>query len=236
MDLALTIIMIPPSEGKAPGGTGTWDPAADSYGHLAPARLEVLDALKASLDGERDPLVLGARGDLLRTARAQDLALPHAPVLAAHQRYTGVVLSHLDPPSLEPTAKERLERVVVTSALLGLVRLCDPVPAYRLRVGANLGLGPLNAWWRQHLQVEGPVLDLLTKDHSAMVDARERLAVRFERADKLASGHAAKAVKGLLLRHVLSAGGDVREALESFEHPSWTLKELTPARATYCAS
>ncbi|HJR90577.1 MAG TPA: peroxide stress protein YaaA, partial [Aeromicrobium sp.] len=61
------------------------------------------------------------------------------------------------------------EHVATASALFGVVRAGDRIPAYRLSAGVELPrLGPVAALWRRPL---GPVLDELT-DGELLVDLR----------------------------------------------------------------
>jgi len=187
--VALPIVLLPPSEGKAAGGRGAWDPASGAFGGLAAQRAVVARALDRSL-------------------------LDGAPVLPAWQRYTGVVWQHLDPGSLSPAARRR---IVVVSGLLGLVRGDDPVPDHRLKLSVTLGrLGRLDRWWRPVLTDalrahagRRPVWDLLPNEHAAAVvlEGVRCTRVRCVTADGAgAAGHAAKAVKGIAARTILERG------------------------------
>jgi uncharacterized protein len=230
------IVLLPPSEGKAPGGTGTFAPGD---GALGPAfgerRAEVAAALARELrrrSATTDKRILGATGSLAdrAAAAAADIAAGRAAVLPAWQRYTGVVWEHLDPATLTPA---RRRRVLVPSALLGLVRGDDPVPDHRLKFSVDLGrLGRLGRWWRPVLTEAvtahgtGPVVDLLPGEHAAAIDfdavaeGRRLVRVAFTTAagGGRAAGHAAKAVKGVLARSLLVGGVG---ALDGFEWEGW---------------
>ncbi len=172
------------------------------------------------VDAER---VVGAGGAIAERARRAALALAAgtAPSLPAHRRFTGVVWEHLRPAELEDAA---LRRVVVVSALCGLVTGTDPVPDHRHKLSVRLGdLGRLDRWWRpvltealtRHVRRK-TVWDLLPHEHAAAVDlsSLRTVHVRFE-GD---TGHAAKAVKGAFARAVLLDG---RDAVESFAFHEW---------------
>lgn len=81
---------------------------------------------------------------------AKALDVLDAPTLPAWQRYSGVVHAAADPAGLSPDARGRFRRHVgYVSALAGLVLADEPLPAYRLPMGANLpGPGSLAAFWR----------------------------------------------------------------------------------------
>ena len=189
---------------------------------LAERRRGVVDALIAVGGGDRK--LLGVGGDHLERAIQSNRSLLGAPTLPAWRRYTGVVWEHLDPATL--TAPQR-RSIVVVSGLHGLVRADDPVPDYRLKMGASLPpVGKLSTWWRPTL---GPgltaatrrrtVVDLLPQEHrAAFTDAdRERFVVvdLVERTGA-PGGHAAKAAKGRLARHLLTCGLPLDEALGSW--------------------
>ena len=216
------LVLLPPSEGKAAGGRGSWSPEAGRFPALTAARRTVIDAYVATVarDAER---VVGASGPIVERARAAAAALAAgtAPSLPAHRRFTGVVWEHLHPADLPAAA---LRRIIVVSGLCGLLAGTDPVPDHRLKLSVSLdGLGRVDRWWRPVLTEalaaharRRRVWDLLPKEHAAAVDlsAVRTVRVRFE-GD---TGHAAKAVKGAFARAVLLDGGD---AVTSFAFHDW---------------
>jgi uncharacterized protein len=215
-------VLLPPSEGKAPDDPaqagpraagnrrrGSWDPASGRFGALASKRAEVADALAGASGGDRR--LLGVGGEHLEAARVANAALVGAPTLPAWRRYTGVVWAHLD-------AAER-RRILVVTALHGVVRGDDPVPYYRLKMSANLPpLGKLSAWWRDDLSAtidmalrRSFVVDLLPLEHRAAWHPSAASGVRVELVDPsgASGGHLAKAAKGRLARAILRDGIDV---------------------------
>jgi hypothetical protein len=222
------VVLLPPSEGKAPGGDGPgWAPSDGAFGDLAPQRTRVHNALKRAKGGTAK--ALGAKGDLLRSAKGANLGAVGGPTLPAHERFTGVVWGHLDPASLEPAARRRAaEGVLVLSALLGLTAWDDPVPDFRLKLSASLPpIGNLATFWRAPLSAalndrltDHTVIDLLPNEHRAAwspepdrYDLR-RPALLF--GDGRPAGHAGKAAKGLLARALLTSG-DVDATLAGFD-------------------
>jgi cytoplasmic iron level regulating protein YaaA (DUF328/UPF0246 family) len=154
------LVLLPPSETKAAGGDGAaLDLDQLSFPTLNADRARL--ARTISNHAMRSPrramevLELGAtQADEL----AHNVDLLESPTMPAIERYTGVLFDALDVGTLTPAARRRAgERLAVGSALFGLVRADDPIPAYRLSGGTRLprvgGLGPL---WRRSL---GPVLD-----------------------------------------------------------------------------
>lgn len=230
-------MLLPPSEGKAAGGTsGRWDPDSGTFSALADRRTLLTEALDAVHGGSEK--LLGVKGDHLDRAQAANVSLSGAPSLPAWRRYTGVVWDHLDPATL--TAADR-RRIVVVSGLLGLLRGDDPTPDYRLKMGANLApYGKLSTWWRDDLSAalnhyaagrtaKQPrvIIDLLPKEHRAawVPDARvDGVSIEFVDPTGKPGGHFAKAAKGELARAILSDG---LAAVDRWRHDRFELA-VTP--------
>ena len=202
-------VLLPPSEAKAPGGRGRpWAPGRSALPELDGARAEVLAALGAEVAG--------------------------APTRRAIERYTGVLYRELDWASLPAAARRRgSSSVLIASGLGGIVAPGDPIPDYRLKMGARLdGIGRLSSFWRPRLTVAlGPrlagrvVWDLLPGEHAAAWDpaavaVRRRITVRFVDAAGRTVSHWNKLLKGALVRHLLTEGTVDPAALVDFVHPS----------------
>jgi hypothetical protein len=223
------MLLLPPSEGKADGGDrrrSAWTPDSGSFGrNLGDARAQIVHALAAVHGG--DEKLLGVRNDLLVRAQSANSSLIGAPTLPAWQRYTGVVWDHLDPDTLPAASRKQ---IVVVSGLLGLVRGDDPVPDYRLKMGANLRpRGKLSTWWRESLTTELArvarrrfVIDLLPQEHRAAVvlDGLNGVTVSLVEPTGAPGGHAAKAAKGELARAILVDGPGV---MQNWRHPQFEL-------------
>jgi cytoplasmic iron level regulating protein YaaA (DUF328/UPF0246 family) len=223
------LVLLPPSEGKAPGGRGRWSVEAGDFGALGPYRHDVVDAL-GRIDRHQEAVaakVFGVRGELAqRAVEATDaLVEGRAPALPAWRRFTGVVWEHLEPATLPAPLRRR---VLVPSGLLGLCRATDPVPDFRLKLSVSLpGVGRLDRFWRPKLseslaRTRGPIVELLPNEHAAAVDLEALgarvLKVSFVDAGGAAVGHDAKAVKGEVARAVLLDGID---ALDGFAWKGW---------------
>lgn len=165
------IVLLPPSETKRPGGDG---PAlaldAMSFALLRDTREELvgeLAELAADRPASRKALGISASQDAEIDRNA---ALRTAPTLPAIHRYTGVLYDALDVESLHGTAAGRARsRLAVVSALFGLIRAGDRIPAYRLSAGSKLpGRPTLAARWKPALE---PVLAELA-EHELVVDLR----------------------------------------------------------------
>ncbi len=150
------LILLPPSEGKTPPARGRpLDLGTLSHPGLGPTRERVLAALVELCGGPPGP-ALAALG--LSPGQAGELGLNaglmRARTAPAARVYTGVLYERLRLPELPKRARDR---VLIASALWGMVRPDDRIPAYRLGIGARLpGLGPLAALWRPALQAALP--------------------------------------------------------------------------------
>ena len=89
------------------------------------------------------------------------------PCAPAIEVYTGVLYEALDYAGLTAAGRRRAdEQVAIASALWGLVRPSDLIPAYRLSAGTSLpGLGPIARTWRDPVasaiaSVDGLIVDL----------------------------------------------------------------------------
>jgi hypothetical protein len=252
------LVLLPPSEGKAPGGDGPpWDEAPHRFPRLDDDRRTVLAALRDAMAGDEAARrsLLGVRGAALDAATRADLDAATAPTRPAVARYTGVLYDALDAGSLPPPVRRRLRRqVLVLSGLWGVVGADDPIPDYKLKMGARLEpLGRLAAWWRPRLSpvvdevAAGRVVwDLLPAEHAAALDpltsAGRVVRVRFvddvARAGErrlVTVSHWNKLLKGALVRHLLTEQLDDPAGLDGFEHPEGyrfrpDLSDLDPAR------
>lgn len=234
-------ILLPPSEGKSPGGrTPKWSAGSGSFGReLGGSRRLIIKSLATSNGG--DSRNLGVSGAHLDRARYANTHLEGAPTLPAWQRYTGVVWDHLDPASLSASSLRRAqESIIIFSGLLGLVAFSDPIPDYKLKMGASLSeIGKLSTWWRPTLSdtlnsrlQSRVVIDLLPLEHRAAwipnLDLGPRhLVVTFVNNAGRTVGHDAKAAKGLLVRHLLDSKGSPQQALKSWRHPHFSLTVST---------
>lgn len=137
------LIILPPSETKAHGGSGAalnWDEL--SFPALNPIRQEIAAEL-SSLDVEEALKVLKL-SEKLRGEAESNRELASSPTMSALERFTGVLYDALDAPTLPPEARRYL---AVGDALFGLVRADDLIPHYRLSGGTKLGGKTLKSRW-----------------------------------------------------------------------------------------
>jgi cytoplasmic iron level regulating protein YaaA (DUF328/UPF0246 family) len=211
------LILLPPSEGKAAASEG--EPvdldslvfavqlgerrarlldALERLGTLAPARaLKQLDISKGQI------------GEI-----AVDAALRSTPAAPAAEVYTGVLYDHLHLPELPAQARNR---VLIASALWGVLRPEDRIPYYRFSAKARLArIGAPASYWRQALATAMPdeegdlVIDMRSAAYAAAWKPKRAtlLAVRaFSESEgkREPVSHMAKAVRGDVARTLLLA-------------------------------
>ncbi|MDG4666743.1 peroxide stress protein YaaA [Mycobacterium sp. 236(2023)] len=220
------IVLLPPSETKRPGGDG---PALSLDSMSSPAlnatRNEVvadLVALAADRPASRKALGISASQDAEIDRNA---ALRSAPTLPAIHRYTGVLYDALDVGSLRGAAAQRAQsRLAVVSALFGLIRADDRIPAYRLSAGSKLpGRPTMAARWKPDLEpvlsgvAEGEVvIDLRSGSYAALgkVPGAVTVDVVAEHPDgrRTTVSHFNKAHKGRLARALVSTRSEPADA------------------------
>ncbi|MCD0451834.1 peroxide stress protein YaaA [Actinocorallia sp. API 0066] len=210
------LILLPPSEGKAPSGDG---PPLDlqklSYESLTPVRARVLDSLVRLCDGPQETAqaVLGLT-DGQRDALDRNRRLREAPTLRAAELYTGVLYDNLRLAELDAAARAK---VLIFSGLWGVLRPDDRIPPYRLAMGVRLPpLGALAGVWRAALheavQPDGLVVDMRSAPYAAAWK-RPSVGVRVLR-ERVVDGvvrrsvvsHMAKATRGAVARDLLVHG------------------------------
>jgi len=206
------LVLLPPSETKAPGGDGApLDLAALTAPELTGVRTELVEALVKLADdvpAAREALGLSPKQDAEIARNAELWTSPTRPGL---ERYTGVLYDALDIGSMTRGQRSRAAaRLAVGSALFGLVRGGDPIPAYRLSAGSALpGLPTLRALWKPALSpvlaaVDDLVVDLRSGSYAALapVPGAVTLDVLSERPDGTRSvvSHFNKAHKGRVAR------------------------------------
>jgi cytoplasmic iron level regulating protein YaaA (DUF328/UPF0246 family) len=147
-----------------------------------------------------------------RLIDAVDPRLRIAPAIPAAELYTGVLFTALGLADLP------WDGVLIASALWGVVRPGDRIPAYRLDMSAKPpGVGALVAHWREPLRAtlpdRGLVLDLRSGSYTAAWQPRRaaHLVVRAftesPNGKRTVISHMVKRVRGEVARLVLQAGG-----------------------------
>ncbi|MGV9859458.1 peroxide stress protein YaaA [Gordonia sp. NPDC003425] len=217
------LVILPPSETKSDGGSGApLDLDALSFTELNPVRERVADGLvelAADLDASRTALGLG-RTQLAEVDRNADLWL--SPTRPAIERYTGVLYDALDLGSLTRASKAKVaDRIAIGSALFGVVRAHDPIPAYRLSGGSKLpGMPTLTSLWKPALSaaldaVDDFVVDLRSGIYQQLgpVSGAVTATVVTEAPDgsRKVVSHFNKHYKGLVARELVRTRRNVRD-------------------------
>jgi uncharacterized protein len=208
------LVLLPPSETKRSGGEpGTsLDLGALSF----PAQHEVRgtllrDLMELSADEAQAlrALKLGPKGG---PEVARNRELRQSPLLPALERYTGVLFDAL---GLESLNSKGLAWVMahggVFSALFGLIRASDRIPAYRLSFDSALAGESLASRWGQvadalWTEVPGFVVDLRSEGYRKLAPVPHgqgvyvALVSEGPPGQRQAVGHANKSLKGQLVR------------------------------------
>ena len=234
----LPLILLPPSEGKAAGGGGSHWSTGSMAIDLDRERRAVARTLKVAMGGteaSRRKLLDVTGPSLARATEANKKALT-APTTPAIERYTGVLYDAIDHRSLSKPERRRLDSsVVILSGLWGLVTPADPIPDYKLKMGAALPpMGKLSTWWREplterllKLAAERPIWNLLPNEHAAAWRPpadREQWTVRF--LDRTADGslvavsHDNKSLKGALVRYLMANPTATPADIRRWKHPA----------------
>ncbi|MEE3850623.1 peroxide stress protein YaaA [Gordonia sp. LSe1-13] len=217
------LVILPPSETKSDGGRGApLDLDTLSFGELNPIRKRIAEGLvdlASDLDASREALGLG-RTQLAEVDRNADLWL--SPTRPAIERYTGVLYDALDHTSFTRAQKTKAaDRLAVGSALFGVVRAGDMIPAYRLSGGSKLpGMPTLASVWKPELSasldaVDDFVVDLRSGVYQQLgpVRAAVTATVMTEAADgsRKVVSHFNKHYKGLMARELVRTRRTVRD-------------------------
>lgn len=226
------LIVLPPSETKALGGTHPPLTLAHlSFPTLSQQREAILSDLLAVCEGPKQAALeaLGIR-DRLSEEIEHNLAIPTAATLPALARYTGVLYDAFDAQSLP---LEAWQHVAVGSALFGVVSGTDLIPHYRLSAGSRLpipgseGKPPTmkRRWGRAITEAlaerEDVVVDLRSGAYQALGPLPSAVTMRVEKVQPDGSrsvvSHFNKHYKGIAARSLALAaasGGAPRDAAE----------------------
>lgn len=155
----------------------------------------------------------------------RNAALRTAPTLPALRRYTGVLYDALDVDSLRGAeAKRARARLAIGSALFGLLRADDQVPAYRLSATSKLPAKPtLAARWKPLLEpllaelaAQDLIVDLRSGSYVALGPTSGAIHVKVlaEHPDgrRTVVTHFNKAYKGRLARILASTRAEPTDA------------------------
>jgi uncharacterized protein len=213
------LILLPPSETKTERGRGRpMELGRLSSPELTDARTAVVDALGAVCAEPDAAFALGVSPSLADEV-ARNTRLRSAPAVRVGALYTGVLYDALDLPSLdEPSRRCAARRLLVVSALYGVLRVTDRVAPYRLSMAVNLpGVGPLARHWRgplgdvlPGLVGRGLVVDCRSSTYAAAWVPQGDLARRWVQVRVPGATHMAKHTRGLVARALCASAADPR--------------------------
>lgn len=240
-------ILLPPSEGKQPGGNPFAPDMFDyrtsntfNYFHdLNTERRRLIDAMQEALrtGAVEAGKLFNLQGEALEEAVAVNLEIFKAPLMSALDRYSpGVMYKAMDFMGLPTGAQRRLlENGIIFSGLFGLLRPDDLIPNYRLRMDATLpGFGRVARYWREHMS---PLLNRTLSDQfvwnllpSIHQDAwsdehtyEAMVTVRFEKVEggaRQAVTHGTKPLRGQLVNFIVRETLEDLEPLRTWTHPA----------------
>jgi cytoplasmic iron level regulating protein YaaA (DUF328/UPF0246 family) len=212
-------ILLPPSEGKTEGKGKPFRPGQLSFAaELGQPRAAVMDGLvRLSAGPKAKALTTLGLSEAMAPLLVRNAGLATAPASSAIDVYTGVLYEALDWGSLAARARARGEEsILISSALFGVLRPQDRIPAYRLSMDVALPrLGPLATYWKPALSgaladLEGLIIDCRSSTYAASwkapVDRCWSVQVLTEKGGKrTVVSHMAKYSRGILTRLLLSA-------------------------------
>mgnify|MGYP006295445389 CR=1 FL=1 len=212
------LILIPPSEGKAEGGT------------QPPIQLnrdqEFMVNEMEYHKGDMEKL-LGVKDGALEKALAANKQIRTSKTLPAIERYTGVVYQGLDYASMSAKAKKFCDtHVRIMSALFGLIKPQDTIPNYKFKIGT---LRATRFWNDRNLIKDTFIVDLLPKSHQKAVRFEKGTRIEFYMkrfGAKVPAGHNGKLIKGKFIRYLCEQGNVDEKTLKGFTEDGykWTGK------------
>ena len=215
------LLVLPPSETKRDGGADDSALALDALGfpQLTPQRRTVIAAVRTLSRSVRASMDALGLGPTQRFEVDRNRTLTTSPTLPALDRYTGVLYDGLDVSSL--SAADRAfagEHLAIHSALFGLVRAGDPIPAYRLSHDSRLAALSLRRHWRDAITTTiadqpGLVLDLRSESYASLGPTPAtatylRVVSEVAGGRRVALSHFNKKGKGEFARAVIDSGID----------------------------
>jgi len=225
------LVLLPPSETKSVGGEApplafdrlSWPELTESRVRTARLLGQVSGKPRAGLTALG--LTQGQSGEL-----RQNLELRTSATMPAIERYTGVLYDALDIRSLTAAQRRTADaRLAIGSALFGLIRAGDLIPAYRLSASSRLPrVRSLSAMWRacvgpllENLADEGIVVDLRSGAYQSLAPLPRALTIRVvserEGGMRAVVSHFNKASKGSIARELAVASHEPRSAEEVAE-------------------
>lgn len=225
------LVILPPSETKAEGGTADrLDLKALRFPELTTRRRPLIAAVRTLARDPEAAMKALKIGPKLRGEVERNRTVGTSPTMPALERYTGVLFDPLLAGQLSDQQRAfAAEHIVIHSALFGLVGAQDLIPAYRLSHDSRVPGHPLKKHWRAVIEgvlskQPGLILDLRSEAYVELGPAPARDGSYFVRVvaedasgQKRALNHFNKKGKGEFVRALLQQGvdfGDVDALLE----------------------
>ena len=184
-----TVILIPPSEGKASGGE--YKPVS--------APKELLSRISES---DSNKLYSGTQKSIDEAVKINSEILI-SKTMPAIERYTGVVYDAINYSTLDTESKRYFNsHVRIISGLFGLVKPQQHIPNYKLKIDKL----QVAKYWKESISDKLKntfVIDLLPQTHKKAVSYENGIEVEFiitKNDKKKPAGHFGKKVKGTFVR------------------------------------
>lgn len=223
--------LLPPSETKRDGSR---DVSLRVESMVAPQltapRTRVIDALSkyCAKPSTRVRAAIGTSASQ-DAELARNVVLRSAPTAPAFEVYDGVLFDAIELGTASAAVHARIvERVLVQSALFGVVGFGDHIPAYRCSADSALPrIGRVGSFWRTRLDAamnelsdNHLILDLRSGPYASMWKPAGAMAERtatvrvmqMRGGRKLAVSHFNKATKGQIVRALCSTSAELRTA------------------------
>jgi uncharacterized protein len=234
------LILLPPSETKRDGGVegSSLDLGALTFPELTAARKAALASLREISKSVAASTTALGLGPTQRFEIDRNRGVRTSPAMPAIERYTGVLYDAIEVASLDAAARRFLgERVVIHSALFGLIGADDAVPAYRFSHGTKLPGTSVKKLWRDAnagvlAERDELVLDLRSESYVHLGPAGQgahflRVVSVGPNGETRALNHFNKHGKGELVRRLARTGDNFATVDEVLEWARGTDVDIT---------
>jgi len=217
-------ILIPPSEGKSKNNISNIEfiETKNIFFDEIKKILEILSSVK----NEELVKIYGTSFDKSKIIHDENLNILNNKCSQAIERYTGVVYNNFDFKSLDESSKKFAEdKILITSGFLGLVKLNDLIPNYKLKMNSL----KLSAFWKpifsNYLKDEDLILDLLPLIHKKSYESKNSVEIDFKfikNNKSISAGHNGKSIKGKFIRFVVENKLEKLDEILKFNEDDFT--------------
>ena len=217
------LILIPPSEGKTKiKSTGV---KFNKTNFIFRNEVKVIVDLLENLSelGEDISSIYGTSIEKSELFHRQNQDEFNSRCAKAIERYTGLVYEHINWKTLDPKAKQYMEKHVrIFSGLFGMITPETLIPNYKLKMNVLSLQYHWNPILTKALEKEKMILDLLPQVHrKAYKPNKNVFKVDFivkNKGKKTAAGHYGKAVKGKFIRFLATNNISSINEFNKFEY------------------